>query len=234
MRCAICFVPPADVALTLAAGRWLRRDPYTGAGVASSIEGLIEEDHAFLTALPRRYGFHGTLKAPFRLLDGYSIDDVGDRLGRFCARLEPIEIDIRIALIDNSFFAIVPSSAEPELDGLAARLVTEFDGFRSPLTEIDLARRDVSRLNSRQLSNLMTWGYPNVFDQFRFHMTLTGHIDHMERDHVALVLERHFGELAAGPLDIAQVGLFVEPEPHAPFIVHSIHRFAPLSQLKTA
>lgn len=233
MRCAICFIPPADDALTLAGGRWLRRDPYSGAKISSTIEGLIDEDHAFLTALPRRHGFHGTLKAPFRLLEGRSIQELGDRLDRFCTRLEPIEIDIRIALVD-SFFAIVPCATEPELDSLAARLVTEFDGFRSPLTEIDLARRDVSRLNSRQLSNLMTWGCPNVFDQFRFHMTLTGHIDHLERDHVALVLARHFGHLAAGPIEIAQIGLFVEPEPNAPFVVHSTHRFSPQRQFKTA
>ena len=72
MRCAIYFVPPPDDPLTAAAAQWLRRDGYTGAGVASEIEGLTERDHAFLTALPRRYGFHATLKSPFRLADGAS------------------------------------------------------------------------------------------------------------------------------------------------------------------
>src|SRR6266478_8213374 len=55
MRCAIYFVPPPDDPLTVAAAHWLRRDGYTGAGLASEIEGLTERDHAFLTALPRRY-----------------------------------------------------------------------------------------------------------------------------------------------------------------------------------
>jgi len=233
MRCAIYFVPPADDPLTVAAAAWLRRDPYSGARLSSPIEGLTDADHAFLTALPRRYGFHATLKAPFWLADGRSVHELERRLAAFCDRLSPIMLGSKIALIEN-FFALVPTTPEPELDMLAARLVTEFDAFRSPLTEIDLARRDVSRLTGRQLANLMTGGYPHVFDQFRFHMTLTGPIDHLERDHVAMVLARHFGDLATAPLRIAQLVLAIEPEPHAPFLVHSTHQFPMKTQLRIA
>jgi putative phosphonate metabolism protein len=233
MRCAIYFVPPADDPLTIAAAAWLRRDGYTGARIAREIEGLMERDHAFLTALPRRYGFHATLKAPFHLADGRSVHELERQLARFCDRIAPLEVKTRIALVD-SFFAIVPVVPDPDLDMLAARVVTEFDAFRSQLTEIDIARRDVSRLSGRQLANLMNWGYPHVFDQFRFHMTLTGPIDHLERDHVMTVLTRHFGKLAAGPLDIGQLVLAVEPEPNAPFIVHSSHDFGVCRELQSA
>jgi hypothetical protein len=233
MRCAIYFVPPPDDPLTAAAAEWLRRDAYTGAGVAGEIDGLTERDHAFLTALPRRYGFHATLKSPFRLADGKSVHELERQLGGFCDRLAPLSLTIRLALVD-SVFALVPVAADPELDMLAARVVTEFDAFRSQLTEIDIARRDVSRLNGRQLANLMNWGAPNVFDQFRFHMTLTGPIDHLERDHVATVLARHFGGLCNGRLRIGQLVLAVEPEAHAPFIVHSSHKFGVRTQLRIA
>ena len=233
MRCAIYFIPPADDPLTVAAAQWLRRDPYSGAGVTCPIDGLTEADHAFLTALPRRYGFHATLKAPFRLADGHSVYELERRLDSFCDRLEPIELKSKIVLVEN-FFAMVPQARDSDLDMLAARIVTEFDAFRSPLTEIDLARRDVSRLTGRQLANLMNWGYPHVFDQFRFHMTLTGPIDHLERDHVAAVLAHHFGTLATAPLQIGQLVLAVEPEAHAPFLVHSSHRFALETQLRFA
>lgn len=233
MRCAIYFVPPPDDPLTVAAAGWLRRDGYTGASIASEIEGLTERDHAFLTALPRRYGFHATFKSPFRLAEGKSVHELERQLTAFCKRAAPLSLKIRIALVD-SFFAILPTASDPDLDMLAARIVTEFDAFRSQLTEIDLARRDVSRLNGRQLANLMTWGAPNVFDQFRFHMTLTGPIDHMERDHVQLVLNRHFDGLCDRLLEIGQLVLAVEPEPHAPFIVHSSHRFAARKQLRFA
>jgi len=233
MRCAIYFVPPPDDPLTVAAAQWLRRDAYTGAGIATEIEGLTERDHAFLTALPRRFGFHATLKAPFHLADGRSVHELERQMTRFCNTVAPLSIKTRIALVD-SIFAIVPVKADPDLDMLAARVVTEFDAFRSQLTEIDIARRDVSRLTGRQLANLMNWGYPHVFDQFRFHMTLTGPIDHLERDHVMTVLDRHFGALGSGPLEIGQMVLTVEPEPHAPFIVHSSHRFAVRDELRIA
>lgn len=233
MRCAITFVPPADDPLTVAAARWLRRDHYSGAKLSEPIEGLTEADHAFLTALPRRYGFHATLKAPFRLADGRSVHELERRLAGFCERLVPIRLPTKIALVDT-VFAFVPEAPEPELDMLAARVVTEFEAFRSPLSEIDIARRDVSRLTGRQLANLMNWGFPFVFDQFRFHMTLTGPIDHLERDHVMEVLAHHFGALTKAPMVVGQLVLAVEPEPLAPFLVHSTHRFPMKSQLRIA
>src|SRR4051812_24700877 len=124
MRCAIYFVPPPDDPLTVAAAHWLRRDGYTGAGQAGEIEGLTERDHAFLTALPRRYGFHATLKAPFHLAEGRSVHELERQLTRFCSGVAPLSIPTKIALID-SFFAIVPVKADPDLDMLAARIVTE-------------------------------------------------------------------------------------------------------------
>lgn len=233
MRCAIYFIPPADDPLTETAARWLRRDPYTGARVSCPVDGLTEADHAFLTALPRRYGFHATLKAPFRLAEGKSLFELQRGLDIFCARIEPIRMKARLALIEN-FFALVPAAPDAELDMLAARVVTEFDTFRSPITEIEIARSDASRLNGRQLSNLMNWGSPHIFDQFRFHMTLTGPIDHLERDHVMTVLCRHFGALAEPRLAIGQLVLAVEPEPHAPFLVHSTHKFPHAAELRIA
>ena len=233
MRCAIYFVPPPDDPLTVTAAEWLRRDPYTGAALVGPIDGLTDADHAFLTALPRRYGFHATLKPAFTLAPGKSVPELERWLGRFCDRLSPLAIETRLALVEN-FFALVPVQPSTELDMLAARIVTEFDGFRSPLSETALARRDVSRLNGRQLSNLMNWGSPNIFDQFRFHMTLTGPIDLIEREHVLTVLGRHFGPHAGAPLEIGQLVLAVEPEANAPFLVHSAHKFGLTQQLRRA
>jgi len=234
MRCAICFVPPPQDALTLAAAHWLRRDPYSGAKVSRPVEGLVEEDHAYVTAAPRRMGFHGLLKPPFSLVPDKRVEDVEAALENFARRTGTVRIDrMRIALIDT-FFALVPTERSPDLDELAADIVIGFDGFRDPPGENDMRRFDVSRLDARQFANLIAWGHPNVLDKFRFRMTLTGPIDAIERDHVATVLTRHFGELASAPVTISQVALFVEPEPHAPFLVHSVHRLGAKSQRKIA
>lgn len=232
MRCAIFFVPPADHALSAAAARWLCRDIYSGARIATTIEGLTETDHAFLTALPRRYGFHATLKAPFRLAESCTVQQLERHLVRYSSTTSPLSFAVKIALIE-SFFAIVPVKREPELDLLAAQIVTEFDSYRLPPNDTEIARRNVTRLNSQQLSNLMTWGYPHVFDQFRFHMTLTGPIDHMERDHVAQVLTHHFCKCDF-LLELSQIVLAIEPEPGAPFVVHSAHRLGALRERRIA
>lgn len=234
MRCAICFVPPPEDTLTLLAAHWLRRDPYTGARVSKSVEGLVEVDHAFVTALPRRMGFHGSLKPPFTLAPNRGLEALEASLDKFCKRLAPVTIEaMRIELLEN-FFALTPARRNADLDELAADIVIGFDGFRSPSTEQDLVRGDVNRLDARQFANLIAWGHPNVLDRFRYRMTLTGPIDRIERDHVALVLERHFGAQAQAPLEISQLALFVEPEPHAPFLVHSVHKFAARSQRRIA
>lgn len=231
MRCAICFVPPPEDVLTLAAAHWLRRDPYSGARIVKPVEGLIDKDHAYVTAAPRRMGFHGLLKPPFLLAQGQRLEELEMALDKFCRRTGPVRIErMRIALIDN-FFALVPAERDPDLDELAADIVIGMDGFRD--TEQTL-RTDVSRLDARQFANLIAWGHPNVLDKFRFRMTLTGPIDAIEREHVALVLERHFGALATAPLAVTQVALFIEPEPNAPFLVHSVHRLAARSQRKIA
>lgn len=233
MRCAICFVPPPDDALTLAAAHWLRRDPYSGARICKSVEGLVEEDHAFVTALPRRMGFHGALKPVFSLADTHDIGAVEAALEKFCRRSAPVGLPAtRIGLVDGQF-ALMPSHPCPDLDELAADLVIGFDGFRSPSTEEDLVRHG-GRLDARQFAHLATWGHPDVLDRFRFRMLLTGPVDRIERDHVALVLARHFGALADAPLDICQLALFVEPELHAPFLVHSVHRLAAGRQRRSA
>lgn len=59
--------------LTQAAAAWLGRDAYSGHAVEPP--GMIDlgmQEISYHTALPRRYGFHGTIKAPFRLAEGHS------------------------------------------------------------------------------------------------------------------------------------------------------------------
>jgi hypothetical protein len=232
MRCAINFVPPPDHPLTLAAAAWLGRDSYSGMPRHAQVEGLTAADHSFLTALPRRAGFHATLKPPFVLEDGHSVHELERRLTQYSVGLDPIPLDLRIVLIDT-FFALVPLKPDPQLDRLAANIVAEFDGFRRPMSPDDLERRSAARFSPAQLSNLSRWGSPFVFDQFRFHMTLTGPVDRDERDHVALVLARYFG---AQPIAVVvdRLVLAVQEEIYAPFGVHSAHPFTRLPQLRIA
>src|ERR1700681_4734773 len=76
-RFAIYFVPAADTALYRFGAAVLGYDCYTGAGVDRLRDvGLTEAEWAALTAEPRTYGFHATLKAPFQLRGEFDHDDL--------------------------------------------------------------------------------------------------------------------------------------------------------------
>lgn len=134
-------------------------------------------DLSKVTATPRKYGFHGTLKPPFRLAEGRTLDGLFEAVERLAASVAASDIDALDVATIGSFLALVPTGGTDELAGLAARVVTELDGFRAPPSEAELARRRAAGLSARQDELLLAWGYPYVLDEFRFHLTLTGRLD---------------------------------------------------------
>ncbi|TPW26617.1 DUF1045 domain-containing protein [Pararhizobium mangrovi] len=235
MRYAIYFTPPAHHPLTRLASRWLGRSAFTDNVLEPpAVAGLSPDDIAHYTAAPRRYGFHGTLKAPFALDAGVSEGDMMRALMAFCAGRRPIApAGLRIAEI-GPFFALVPSAPEPELNALADGIVRDLDGLRAPLSDAEIERRNPERLSRTELANLHRWGYPHVFDAFRFHMTLTGAVEPSEREAVRTALDAVFEPVLREPMAIDTIALFVETTPGAPFIVHSLHPLGAAAVRKTA
>ena len=64
------------------------------------------------------------------------------------------------------------SKPNPKIQSLAEIMVREIDAFRKPLTKEELNTK-TKGLTRSQDENLIKWGYPYVFSEFRFHMTLT-------------------------------------------------------------
>lgn len=155
-----------------------------------------------LTTEPRRYGFHATLKAPFRLLSAFSESQLIAKFSRFVdSGTSGPRFAASIQLLDG-FAALVPSGTAPALDLLAARCVSHFDQFRRPLTKPEQSRRLEQGLTARQTAHLYRWGYPYVFEDFRFHMTLTGRLP-AGRVTAALGLLQDTFEQQSVPGDIA-------------------------------
>jgi len=172
-RYAVYFTPEPGALADFGAA-WLGWD--SAAGVARphpDVPGLpapVED----LTARPRKYGFHGTIKPPFRLAPGTDADDLRAALATFCATAAPVMLDgLRLARI-GSFVALVPEGPADALARCAAGAVEALDRFRAPLTAAEIDRRDPARLTDRQRQMLARWGYPYTHADFRFHMTLTG------------------------------------------------------------
>ncbi len=168
-RLAIFYLPE-DRALAAFGASWLGWDVETGTPCPQpDVEGI-----GGFTSTPRKYGFHGTLKPPFRLAEDTDIESVTAGLTRFAQATAPVQLEgLRLSRIGR-FLALVPEGESTALDQLAFACVRDFDRFRRRPGADELARRRAVGLTPRQEELLTTWGYPYVADEFRFHLTLTG------------------------------------------------------------
>uniref|UniRef100_UPI003BAC74D3 DUF1045 domain-containing protein n=1 Tax=Stappia sp. TaxID=1870903 RepID=UPI003BAC74D3 len=224
MRHALYFTPPADHPLVLAAERWLGRSVFPRDVPAETIGGVTPDERETLTADPRRYGFHGTLKAPFRLVPQAMPADLHAALEAFGAeRAAAPAVRLRVSSL-GGFLALTPAAPAPGLDALAGDVVRRFEPFRAALSDGEIARRNPESLTDAQRENLEKWGYPYVFAAFRFHMTLTGRLNDAEAARLLPILEAHFAEALAEPVDLDRVALFEEPERGRPFTCIRLER----------
>lgn len=223
-RYAIYYAPADGSPLALAGSRWLGRDAVSGERLAQPpCPGLAPDRLSALTAAARRYGLHGTLKPPFRLAAGCTVEQLGDAVAALATRFQPFPFSLRLGRL-SGFFAWLPAEAEAEIGCVAQHCVTELDEFRAPPDSAELAHRRRG-LKPDQEALLLRWGYPYVLDQFRFHLTLSDGVDGTEAEAMQAALadlsERH----AQGDLVFDSLCLFVEPEPGADFLLRSRYGF---------
>lgn len=228
-RFAIYYTPAEDSPLSRIASSWLGRDPFSpnGAIPDASRNGFSKEIWRAATSDPRLYGFHATLKPPFRLEPYAREQELLDRLHAFARRQTRFHVAPLSVSTISSFLALTLSAPSPALEELAARCVREFDDLRAPATEEDLARRRRSRLTDKQLQYLSEWGYPYVMDEWQFHMTLTSSL----ADAALLAqFQTHLKDLFEPHCHIPQlidsVCLFEQPGPGETFHVAERFHFA--------
>ena len=225
-RYALYYAPRPVDALAVTAAQWLGRDPETGqARAVRPVPGIAADRLAEITAEPRLYGFHGTLKAPIVLADDVSERDFLDAVGRFAAAGHAFSVpSLELAEL-SGFLALVPSTPCEPLHDLADRCVVEFDEYRRPADKTELARRRASGLTPRQDELLLRWGYPYVLEQWRFHLTLTGRLPQApEREAIATVLRQRFAGFIDRSLMIADLCVFRQSAPGRPFLVQARFR----------
>ncbi|MDP2734345.1 MAG: DUF1045 domain-containing protein [Hoeflea sp.] len=222
MRYAIYFAPDPASQLAELAASWIGRDAATGRPVQQpDFDCMGADELAGITGPARRYGFHGTLKAPFRLAEDKCESDLIEAMAAFCAGRPRFALEgLKIGSIDG-FVALLPEGDVSELSEFAGDVVSAFDACRAELTEAEIERRNPEQLSLAELRNLMRWGYPYVFDCFRFHMTLTSRVPDKDRDRVLRAAREHFAPATEQQFMIDALTLFIEPEHGAPFEIHS-------------
>jgi putative phosphonate metabolism protein len=222
-RYAVYYAPTVDDPLARSAAAWLGRDAFTGAVLERpALAGLEGLDLEALTASPRAYGFHATLKAPFELAPERGEEQLLSFGEAFAARQEPFTAPLAVASLGR-FHALRLAAESPGMQALHAACVRDFDPFRAPLSDSDLARRRKAPLSPEQDERLLAWGYPYVFDDFRFHMTLTDAVrDPDTAARLQRALQSHFADLE-GPHRFDSIALFKQDDRTASF--HVLARF---------
>jgi putative phosphonate metabolism protein len=215
-RYAIYYAPAAGSVLDRFGAALLGYDAHGGTDLPFP-SGIEIADWYELTRDPRKYGFHATLKAPMTLASDKSESELLAACAAFAER--PRVIPVIKPVVDSleGFIAIVPASCSAELEALAADCTRDFDPFRAPLTEEDRARRNPAKLSPRQRDYLDRWGYPYVFEEFRFHMTLTGRLDDERRGAIVEMLRHRFGKTGVNELVIDRLALFRQNDAGARF-----------------
>jgi len=217
-RYAIYYAPTSGSALDRFGTRLLGYDAWTGEDVPFPDDVIkAAPDWRDLSGDPRKYGFHATLKAPFALAPGKSEADLLAACATFAATPRLVAVIAPVVDAISGFIAVVPAGRSRALDRLAADCVEQFDGFRAPLTAADRARRNPAALTAAQCAHLDQWGYPYVFDAFRFHMTLTGRLDAVRRESVLAMLRGRFSELGIAQLAIERIAVFRQDDARARF-----------------
>jgi putative phosphonate metabolism protein len=217
-RYALYWTPPPGSVLAQLGESWLGRDAATDRILAQpALPGFTDDEIMRLTAEPRRYGLHATLKPPFRLAAGHTEADLEASLAAFTGKQPSVRAAaLRIRQLDG-FLALTPETPSAAINGLAAQCVEAFDCFRAPPEAEELARRRQSKLTPTQEENLRRWGYPYVMEDFRFHITLSGTLERTTAQRLLPLLAAHFAPAMAEPLAIGEIALFIEFAPGAPF-----------------
>jgi putative phosphonate metabolism protein len=216
-RFAIFFAPAATSNLWERAATWLGRDASDGSLFNGPVAGIDRDRLLNLTQSANRYGFHATIKAPIALAEGTSESDLRAALADFVTRHQPIDLGkLKLASLQG-FLALMVDGENESLQDFAAHVVEDFEPFRAPMSVKDRAARASKGLNERQIELLDAYGYPYVFEEFRFHMTLTDRLGEADARDIAVAANTWFGPALEEPVLLDRLSLFHEHEAGKPF-----------------
>ena len=220
-RYAIYFAPLPESPWWRAGSAWLGRCAASQAPLVQPvITGVSNTELVTLTATPRRYGWHATLKAPFALGNGANIQTLRKTLQRLAQELVGFDMpELQVTRLDD-FLALVPQDNCDALNAVAQACVMQLQPLAAPLSPAELLRRRKVNLLPDQDAMLLRWGYPYVMEYFRFHYSLTGSlrgVKPLQMRSLQDAAHAWFGTLPRCRFD--SLALFAEPTPGADMVL---------------
>ncbi|CCH47906.1 DUF1045 domain-containing protein [Pseudodesulfovibrio piezophilus] len=222
-RFAVYFSPEKDSDLDQFGKWWLARCAESGQCFESPrLRTISSEDILRLTTVPRQYGFHGTLVAPFILSSSCTEWQLIRHATEFAQQQKAFFLEGFNIIEIGNFLALVPEDYE-QINSLADSCVRAFDSFREQPTLAEMERRRAKGLTPVQERLLARWGYPFVLSEFHFHLTLTDSIrDRKMRKKLIRSLNDHTWRLRKQSHFVSELCLFYQQSKKTPFML--IHR----------
>jgi hypothetical protein len=181
------------------------------------VAGIDRDRLLNLTQSANRYGFHATIKAPMALAQDSSEADLRAALADFAGKHQPFSLGrLKLASLQG-FLALMVENEHEQLQDFASHVVEDFEPFRAPMTVKDRAARAGKGLSERQIELLDAYGYPYVFEEFRFHMTLTDRLAEADAMEIAQAATTWFGPVLEDEVIFDRLSLFHEPDAGKPF-----------------
>jgi Protein of unknown function (DUF1045) len=198
-RYAIYFAPVLNSPWWHKGSAWLGRDASNGNAIEQpSLSDINATDFARFTQHPRRYGWHATLKAPFRLAPDFNYQDLRQTVEKLCADCPPFKLSPLGVKWMGDFLALQAPLATDQTHAIAQKCIVNTQKLAASLSEAEKAKRRRVGLNPSQENNLVRWGYPYVFEDFKFHLSLTGVMtgaDKSQMRALKLAAETYFGNM---------------------------------------
>jgi len=209
-RYAVFWAPLSGSALARFGASWLGWDAEAGRDT-ERLKVALPRPLPEMTKVPWRYGFHGTLKPPFRLAPGKDATELDRAVAALAEKTAPLTAPGLALSTRLGFLALMPGGPAPAVDALAETCVRDLDRFRAPVSDYELQRRRAAGLSPRQEANLTRWGYPYVFEDFRFHLTLSGRLRSGEAEAMSAAVTPLVTPLLEPVLHVADLCLFGDP-----------------------
>lgn len=159
---------------------------------------------------PAKYGFHATLKAPFRLKRNVKTKDFYDVISHIAAQHSRFKIKGLKIVYSKKFTFITSRKPNKLLINLENDLVKHLDTFRAELNKTEIKKRIPDSLTFKQNKYLKEWGYPFVFDQFKFHMTLMNQNNNKLSNKQKLELEKLIYKISNNVIEFNEISLLGE------------------------
>jgi Protein of unknown function (DUF1045) len=221
-RYAIYLAPKPETALWRFGSAVLSYDAVTGLDICGfRLPSMLQDQWMKATARARTYGFHATLKAPFRLADHFDEKVLISGIAAFASTHTGVpEMPLQLVVLDDTgaggFLALVPEEPYTALRHLEADTVKKLDHFRAALSKSELEKRNPADLSQRQAAYLTGYGYPYVLEEFRAHFTLSDRLPNAQ----ALKSELNdllIGHVGTASIVVDELVLFKQPVPDARF-----------------